>query len=223
MQIYLVRHGESQANVDGSIHVHTADHAIPLSERGERQADAAGVFLHGHFQSLGESFGKVRLWNSPYRRARQTADAIERRIAGFVQDRHEHLLLCEQQFGLFDGITDEASRLEIIRKYPDEYEHYKKCERFEGSFWARMPLGESKFDLSTRVHQSFGTFHRDLAKSGIENIVIVAHGSTNRAFIMMWLHHPFEWFGKERNPLNCSVRLISDNKDLGYVYEGGTE
>jgi len=42
--------------------------------------------------------------------------------------------------------------------------NYKKCEDVEGKFWARMPLGESRFDVALRVHQFFGTLHRELDK-----------------------------------------------------------
>lgn len=221
MRIFLVRHGQSIANADKSIHLHMADHAIPLSRLGEAQALRAGLALSEYLKrSLTMSATYPRLWTSPYKRARQTADLIQQNCR-FISDRREHILLCEQQFGLFDGISHEGTKNEILERYPDEYHHYKKCEEFEGAFWARMPLGESKFDLAVRVHQAFGTFQRDAQKHGINDIIIVAHGSTNRAFAMMWLHHPFEWFEKEPNPKNCSIRLIEDNVDRGYIYEGG--
>jgi len=38
---------------------------------------------------------------------------------------------------------------------------------------------------------------------------------------MRWLHLPFEWIEKERNPKNCSIRLIMDGEDKGYIHEGG--
>ena len=37
MRIYLVRHGESQGNVDASLYGEMADHAIPLSDAGHEQ------------------------------------------------------------------------------------------------------------------------------------------------------------------------------------------
>ena len=39
-------------------------------------------------------------------RTRQTADGIEETCGAFIADRREDILLCEQQFGLFDGIAD---------------------------------------------------------------------------------------------------------------------
>jgi broad specificity phosphatase PhoE len=131
----------------------------------------------------------------------------------YIIDMKEHILLCEQQFGLFDGLSNE----ELQTIYPREYAFYDKCEKFEGRFWARMPLGESRFDVATRVHQAFGTFRRDRDQHEIENIIVVCHGVTLRAFVMMWCHYTPEWFDKEPNPNNCTVRLIKDGRDEGYI------
>lgn len=75
-------------------------------------------------------------------------------------------------------------------------------------------------DVAQRVHQSFGTFKRDAEKHGIKNIIVVAHGTVNRAFLMMWLHLPYEWMHAEPNPKNCSIRLLEDGEDKGYVFPG---
>lgn len=194
-----------------------ADHAIPLSDRGHEQAREAGTLLAKHFEStLGDARPHVRLWLSPYMRTRQTADGIMAGAGEWITDRLEHILLCEQQFGLFDGVADE----ELPLKYPAAYAHYRKQLRFEGKFWARMPMGESRFDVATRVAQAFGTFHRDADRHGIEHLVVICHGVTLRAFLMMWCHLSPEWFEDESNPHNCAIRLIEDGQDLGYYFEG---
>lgn len=51
----------------------------------------------------------------------------------------------------------------------------------------------------------------------IHTIIVVSHGVTIRAIVMRWLHLPFEWFEKEPNPKNCSVRVINCGKYLGYL------
>lgn len=227
LRIFLVRHGESLSNLNKKVHLETPDHAIGLSENGKVQAQAAGTFLRDFFNAEStpndRSYFRARIWVSPYLRTRQTADHIEGELKSLKHfyttnvDRCEHINLVEQQFGLFDGLDED----DLFYKYPTEHAHYKKCEDFEGKFWARMPLGESRFDVAVRVHQAFGTFHRDYEKHGIRNLIIVSHGVTNRAFAMQWLHQPFEWFEKEKNPANCSIRLIENNVDKGYIYKGG--
>ncbi len=227
----MVRHGESLGNVDKKVHLTTPDHAIGLSETGHQQADRAGKFLASYFRDnviskmkVTESF-RARIWASPYKRTRETADGIEKHLKALPSiygpnhhniSRREHINLVEQQFGLFDGLEDQ----ELKDHFPVEHAHYDKAERFEGKFWARMPLGESRFDVAVRVHQAFGTFYRDYERYGINNIIIVAHGVTNRAFVMQWLHKPFEWFEAEANPQNCSIRMLNGSQDAGYIYKG---
>ncbi|NKB58023.1 MAG: hypothetical protein GKS00_17000 [Alphaproteobacteria bacterium] len=217
MRIFLVRHGESISNVDASIYAELSDHVIPLSDKGKTQAEEAGAFLRDYFRTLprDEAFSPVRLWTSPYRRTRETAHAIETVIGDSVPlDRREHINLCEQQFGLFDGVPDE----ELPVRFPNEYAHYKKCVDHEGKFWARVPLGESRFDVAVRVRETFGTFLRDAERWRYKNIIVICHGVTLRAFVMQWLHLTPEWFEAEPTPGNCWIRLIDDAGDQGYIY-----
>lgn len=227
MNIFLVRHGESQGNVDKNIHATTADHAIPLSDRGKEQAARAGQFLRQYIEETDHRINiktkhgfhpglSTRLWTSPYLRTRQTAELIKGSLGDILRDSREHVNLCEQQFGLFDGVPDE----ELPVRFPLEHAHYKKNEDHEGRFWARMPLGESRFDVAVRVHQAFGTFQRDADKHGIENIIVVCHGVTLRAFVMQWLHYSPEWFENARNPKNTAIYRIAEGEDMGYIYAG---
>lgn len=218
--IYLVRHGQSLSNVDKAVHASTPDHAIPLSDLGRQQASAAGAALRDILAN--EKDSRVRIWVSPYTRTRQTADRIQAELApDFLRlDRKEHIMLCEQQFGLFDGVPDE----ELATRFPLEHAHYSLAERFEGKFWARMPMGESRFDVALRVHQSFGTFHRDAERHGVENIIVVCHGVTLRAFVQQWRHLPYEWFEAEQNPGNCDIYHLgaSEEQDRGYIHRSET-
>lgn len=251
MKIYLIRHGQSAANVDNTLHGEMADHAIPLSDLGKNQAFAAGQFFGNVFhagagteEETAQRYGttieaanldilkaialnapRIRVWLSPYERTRQTADGIFQGFNDFQQhngnlnvymDRRENIRLCEQQFGLFDGIPDDERSVH----FPAEAAHYEKCEKQEGRFWARMPLGESRFDVANRVHESFGTFHRDSERHNIDTIIVVCHGVTLRAFVMQWLHLTPEWFDAEPNPGNCDIRLIDGGRDEGYIYRG---
>lgn len=209
--ILLVRHGESKGNVDINHYKGVADHRIELTDNGKRQAKEAGTFLK---EFLSRENGKVRLWHSPYTRARQTANLIFGEIKDLVESRKEHFLLCEQQHGLFDGLTDEERR----DRYPAEQAAFEKCVKFEGKFWPRYPLGESPFDVAVRVQQFFGTMYRDLEYNDIDTVVIVSHGVTVRAFTMAYLYKSPEWFDSQRNPKNASIRLIEGKEDKGLIF-----
>ena len=85
IRVFLVRHGQSEANLDWAVNQRVADHAIKLTEDGLKQAVEAGKFLAGYFkeQFASDKWGdplipSIRLWNSPYQRTRQTSDEILR-------------------------------------------------------------------------------------------------------------------------------------------------
>ena len=248
MRIFLIRHGESQANVDRGVHQFVPDHDIALSNLGQEQAQKVGHFLKSYLKDhpnkpkfdqahqmasgifdfiskVNPELGKLkdqhmeinmRLWNSPYRRARETARILSGSIADQVTDKQEDVLLCEQQFGLFDGI----SREEQEAKFPNEYHCFMHQRKSSGKFWARCPQGESPFDVACRLRQFFETVHRNREEESIENIIIVCHGTVLRLFTMMWLNKDWEWFNNEPDPGNCAVRLLEDNQDRGYIYSG---
>eukprot|EP01122_Echinamoeba_exundans_P002227 TRINITY_DN12192_c0_g1_i1.p1 TRINITY_DN12192_c0_g1~~TRINITY_DN12192_c0_g1_i1.p1 ORF type:complete len:360 (+),score=46.80 TRINITY_DN12192_c0_g1_i1:45-1124(+) len=188
LRIFLVRHGQSQANVDMTLYTRMADHAIPLSSEGEKQAIAAGEEIARHFR---RSYGLpdsptsqppeghyCRIWTSPYLRARQTSELIKAHSQGFVTDIRENILLVEQQFGLFEGTDWYSGSLDD--EFPRELQFYQKAAAFGGRFWAQVPLGESRFQVCQRVYLSFGTLHRDARRHGINNVMIVSHGVTLR-------------------------------------------
>lgn len=218
--IFLVRHGQSLANVNRfAAKGVLPDHAIPLTDLGKEQADKAGVALTQIMQNKGvRSEEPVRMWVSPYERTRDTARRVHVTVKEHFwdTDMKEHINLAEQQFGLFDNVPDE----DLPTVFPLEHAHYELAEKFNGRFWARMPLGESRYDVAMRVHQSFGTFIRDEDKHGIKNLIVVCHGVVLRAFVMQWLGLPYEWIDNERNPGNCDIYHIGQ-KMHGYVYKNG--
>jgi 2,3-bisphosphoglycerate-dependent phosphoglycerate mutase len=212
VRLFLVRHGESEANLDKSVNVNLPDHSIALSPEGHSQAAKVGEHLAG---LVGDA--RLRLFVSPYLRARQTADGIGQALhsAGIDFDRREAIELRELAFGLFDGIPDE----ELGKAYPREFQHYEKHKRFAGEFFAPMPLGESRCNVADRVKGIFGTILRDASPdrpAPIRDFIIVSHGVTIRCFRMQWMHYAFEWYDKERNPPNCSVQLIEGRTGGGY-------
>lgn len=236
MRIFLVRHGQSHANVDWSQNTLHADASIALTEEGHKQAQECGRFLKDYFKkTFGEITGnsqagyihrpRIRLWHSPYKRAVQTAEEIVKECvldvppigdSWFTDGVRDYFLLREQEHGVKDGLSDE----EWAEKYPAEWAYYQKHKQEGFKVLAQLPLGESRIQVATRVHQAFGTFQRDNDKHGIDNIVVVAHGTTNRCFAFAWLHKPLSWLEEEPNPWNCSVRLIENSEDKGYIFKG---
>ena len=86
-QVLLVRHGETAWTISGQ---HTGRTDIPLTERGEREAQALSARLKGM------SFTKVL--TSPLQRARRTGE-----LAGFAECAQADPDLMEWDYGAYEG------------------------------------------------------------------------------------------------------------------------
>ena len=211
MHIFLIRHGESITNTGENYVNRIPDHLVTLTARGVKQAQKNGAWLADYCNRQGVDLSRARIWRSPYLRTRQTADEFNKFLK--ISDVREDITLVEQQYGLFDAIPDG----EWARLYPNEYAEYtRQCSNL-GKFYARLPLGESPFDVAIRVHQFMGTIHRDLEKHGVDTLFIFTHGTTLRTFLLRWFHYSPEWYQEERNPKNCWIREIDGHRDLGYI------
>ncbi|HET7817534.1 MAG TPA: histidine phosphatase family protein [Sphingomicrobium sp.] len=168
--LWLVRHGQSQGNVareaaDAAGHheiaIDVRDVDVPLSELGQRQAEATGRW----FASLGEDERPEVILTSPYLRARQTAEAICARggLTGptrLVIDER----LREREFGVFDRLTTAGIR----NKYPEEAAHRSML----GKFYHRPPGGESWADVILRLRSALNTINLHYCD---RRVLIVCH------------------------------------------------
>ena len=211
MRIFLIRHGESISNIGENYVKRIPDHLVPLTENGRRQADEGGRWLADYCRKNNIDLSHARIWRSHFLRTRQTCDEFNKHLK--IKDIREDITLTEQQFGLFDSITNEQRQ----ERYPDEYAEYVRQITNFGKFYARLPMGESPFDVAIRIHQFMGTIYRDYEKSGVDTIFVFTHGTTLRAFLLRWFHHSPEWYEAEKNPKNCWIREIEDQIDKGYI------
>ena len=69
MKVCIVRHGSAETGVDG-------DSQRQLTEKGQQQAERAGCWLRGLIEA-GVVSAEAQICVSPYRRAIQTAQAIQ--------------------------------------------------------------------------------------------------------------------------------------------------
>ena len=219
MKIFLIRHGESIQNTYEN-YDNLPDHKIPLTKNGEDQAHDCGEFLKEYCKNNNINFEKSTLFVSPYTRTRKTAEIINSYLN--IEDVKEDVALIEHQYGLFDNIEDDERQV----KFPQEFELYQRYYNNDGKFYIKFPQGESPLDVALRARQFLETLFRDV-EEGKENFFIVSHGTTIRAFLLSFFHYSPEWFNKEPNMKNCSVRLIekvdSKNYDRDYIYGGRRE
>jgi ribonuclease H / adenosylcobalamin/alpha-ribazole phosphatase len=166
--LWLVRHGQSTANVasqqaeaSGALVVPllTRDMDTPLSPLGEEQAARLGAWLHG------EDIRPDIVLASPYHRTRQTTDAIldampvDARSILYFDER-----LRERERGVFDGLTRKGVELHL----PKEAE----ARQFLGKFYHRASGGESWCDVVQRLRP---VVDRILLQHAGLKVMIVAH------------------------------------------------
>jgi broad specificity phosphatase PhoE len=222
VNLYLIRHAQSEANVDRTVKARMSDHLIPLTNEGQAQGVAAGKALRAFLEEEHSTIPPLQVWRSSYKRTRQTSDLILSQFGEAIHSVDESDLLREQEFGLFGGYFP----TDLMTMFPTEYSHYKARVDNDGEFFARVPQGESWADVSLRVQVFFGMLLRELDRKGPitgqddHHVVIVSHGVTIRCMIKEWQRLPYEWINKEPTPGNCSIRVIRGYIDEGYVFPG---
>eukprot|EP00301_Raphidiophrys_heterophryoidea_P010203 c15265_g1_i1.p1 GENE.c15265_g1_i1~~c15265_g1_i1.p1 ORF type:complete len:438 (+),score=63.96 c15265_g1_i1:166-1479(+) len=223
--ILLVRHGESEGNINPAVYKDVPDSKIQLTKKGQEMSQIAGQHIKSFIEKeFPTTKPRVTMWLSPFVRTRETANEIIQVLGPEkVSSIRESPLLVEQDWGLFEGTgMDEAPK-----RFPIEAERCETMKRHQGKFWARFPLGESCFDVCQRVQILFASIMRDRfgtsERKQTDIVIVVSHGITIRAFVMMWCHFTPEWFDSSKNPPNCSIRLIdseSPTRDAGYLFGG---
>ncbi|OIV90838.1 hypothetical protein TanjilG_15571 [Lupinus angustifolius] len=202
-RIILMRHGESQGNLDTSAYTTTPDHSIQLTPQGMAQARHAGAQLRQLMGGGGCSPDwRVYFYVSPYARTRSTLREVGRcfskkRVIGVREESRVR----EQDFGNFQA----EARMKVIKE---------TRQRF-GRFFYRFPEGESAADVFDRVSSFFESMWRDIHNNRLQhdpsndlNLVIVSHGLTSRIFLMKWFKWTVEQFELLNNLGNCEFRVM---------------
>ena len=215
IRLFIIRHGESEANVNLAIYETKPDSGIDLTPRGWDQALNCGAQLLKFLEENAPK-GDVVIWHSSYNRARQTAQGIHESIGLLVSDVRDADFLVEQHFGLADGLTDEQLR----EQFPLHADRMTMFRANNDRHFIAHPEGESRADVAMRCAILFGNIHR-AHQQGVTDFVIVTHGATTRAFFKEWLRIRHEDMLAEFNPGNCDVRLIDSMKDMGYILKNG--
>lgn len=193
MHIYLIRHGESLANIGVQDPLSDGDAYIGLSDHGKEQAKIVG-------QTLGYSFIKESMiYCSPYRRTRETIDCILK--AANVKKDHEL------------KIYEDPRLREVERGYSDDEAQHPMRLR-HGWFYYRHDGGESAADCYDRTSAFLESLMRQVQRRPVENVIIICHGMTIRCFVMRFLHLTVEQFERIANPENCELVVLGPNGSL---------
>lgn len=181
--LYLVRHGETEYNLEGRIQGHLD---TPLSDLGKKQAKCVSSRL------ADEKFDAI--YSSDLGRAHTTAEILA---------AHHNLtikttpLIRESNLGILQGLT----RAEIEVKYPEsEYE------------WRRNPLtmrppgAETREDVVARCVEFLNNIEQN--HNDGEKLLVVGHGGSLRGLVIAALHLPIPSY-RMMHFSNASLSIVA--------------
>ena len=197
-RIILIRHGESQANVDKYLFGSVPDYTIELTDFGREQAREAGKRLKELVQDESLYF-----YVSPFWRARSTFEGV---VSAFPRNQFEYSeepRLREQEWGYL--------------RCNEDFDKICRERREYGTFYYRIPGGEAGSDVYDRMNDLLGSLYRDFSDKDYPlNCVLVTHGLTIRLFIMRFFHLTVEEFELMIAPKNCSLVVLELQDDGHY-------
>ncbi|WP_066319928.1 histidine phosphatase family protein [Bacillus sp. FJAT-29814] len=199
MNLYVIRHGESQHNVDRTVMAHTHDSQHSLTELGFKQAAITAEFMK---PLLNE---KTVLYSSPYLRTKQTAAAIRALLPEQVPF-FENPLIREWELGnLYD----------FNNRTPEAKKEYKAA----GQFYFRFQNGESLADVYLRATMFMNTVVDRLKKQErYENIVVVTHAAFMHMLLAFLMNTPVEDL-LDFKPIENAAVLKINEVEGDYQYE----
>lgn len=194
MKLVLIRHGESQWNLENRF---TGWKDVDLSPKGVEEAHAAGKEL----KEQGFSFDVA--YTSYLKRANKTLNIILEEMDELYIPVNKSWRLNERHYGALTGLN----KAETAKKYGDEQVHIwrrsfdiapplvdetseyypKKEKRYADLEEKDIPKGESLKDTIARVLPYWDSDISKSIKAG-KNVIVAAHGNSLRALIKYLLN-----------------------------------
>ncbi len=193
MYIYIMRHGETYWNKEGRIQ---GSSDIELTDFGIELAELSRDGFYG------DGIRFDRIYTSPYVRALRTAQMIAEKNTSpnaaepsfLIDDR-----LREMCFGKYEGLK--------LNQLKDHDLNIVNCFSHP-SLYVPDETGESYEELFARIDDFTEQILLPLEREpGIENVLVLCHGTVIRAFLKQINHIDMEDFWNVRQP-NCSINKI---------------
>lgn len=198
--IILIRHGESEGNVDKTVYYKKYDHEIKLTPRGEKQAETIGL----HLKPLLSKENNVYI--SPYTRTAQTWENIKKSL--------KDLSLVEE--------IDARIREQEHTKFKNDQERIKmfKQQKQKGKFWYRFKHGEAGCDVFSRVRGFIETLAINMNLYQEKNdTIIVCHEIVIRCFLMKALNLSINSFDLLPDIENCQPIVLKTKDMRKFVFD----
>ncbi len=212
MRILLVRHGESEGNVDFKKYIEKGDSKVGLTADGWAQVIGTGKFL-GNFYASHNITKWPTLFLSPYQRTRETLSGIIHGMNGALQGQpklYEDWRLTEKFFGAASLL--ELPHPDMDPKVISTLKQMSEMIYRNDNLSAKNIFGESTKETRAMVKSLIdGTLRRDI-DAGKDEFLFVVHGAIIQAFIMNWLHIRIE--DKNKIGQACGLKGNPNNGDV---------
>lgn len=198
--IYIVRHAQSQGNVNPTLYQTMFNPDIPLSEAGEAEALKAAKLI----QQEDNPTKSMAVFSSTYRRSIQTAEIIGE-VFG-KQNVKQNIFLGERKYGEQEGCND----IDNFNARPME-----RCDYEKAGHIAYAPVrGESLLDVQMRV--ALFVLQQDSFRF-TPAATIVSH-----KFVCLMFHAYFtgELPTIESKWENCEIRKYTAEPSFQFVFRG---
>ncbi|WP_313530683.1 2,3-bisphosphoglycerate-dependent phosphoglycerate mutase [Sphingobacterium multivorum] len=189
-KLFLVRHGQSQWNLENRF---TGWQDIDITELGQQEARQAGKALANERIDIA--------YTSALMRAQHTLNIILHEMGNPSVPIVINAALNERGYGQLEGLN----KAETAKKYGAGQVHI-----WRRSFDVPPPGGESLKDTYERVIPYYEHFIAPKLKEG-KNVLVVAHGNSLRALIMFLEH---------LSPEQILEREIATGQPIEYQVEG---
>ncbi|KKO93305.1 phosphoglyceromutase [Sphingobacterium sp. Ag1] len=189
-KLFLVRHGQSQWNLENRF---TGWQDIDITELGQQEARQAGLALANERIDIAYTSALIR--------AQHTLEIILHEMGNPSVPIVINAALNERGYGQLEGLN----KAETAKKYGAEQVHI-----WRRSFDVPPPGGESLKDTYERVIPYYEHSITPKLKEG-KNVLVVAHGNSLRALIMFLEH---------LSPEQILEREIATGQPIEYQVEG---
>ncbi len=207
--IFIIRHGESEGNVNKQIYKEKPDFALNLTEKGKQQARDAGKKLYSIIRD-----NPMAVYYSSFFRTIQTLNHIGESVnknTWIPEWVREDPRLREQEW---------HGKLPISGFDEDAEEERDKFSTFYFRF---TNGGESCADVFDRMSDFLSTLNRDFQNPRFpKHCLLVMHGMSMRLFLMRFFHKRVAEFETWNNPHNCEIFHLKLNEHCKYDFDFNT-
>lgn len=188
LRYILVRHAESEANIDETVRQYTKECDIPITQKGYLDCAAAAKEIQPRIKNE----KPITVILSPYLRAKQTFEEINKTLAINIQKIYEDVRLRELDYG------------NAVMRTKEEQIHY--INQKGSVFYYQHPDGESYTNLLTRL----ATLNNEILGEWRENdyqdktVLMIAHAHVLAAWDILLLKKDIKKVNYKMK--NCEIR-----------------